>query len=37
MSGMAVPGNDRAVSSGKDWQMIVLAEITGPRMIEQPW
>jgi hypothetical protein len=37
MSGMVVLGDDRAVSSGRDWQMIVLAEITGPRMIEQPW
>jgi hypothetical protein len=36
MSGMAVPGDDRAVSSGKYWKMIVLAEITGRRMIEPP-
>jgi hypothetical protein len=37
MSGMAVPDNDHAVLPGKDRQMIVLAEIAGPRMIEQPW
>jgi hypothetical protein len=37
MSNIAVPRDHRVVLSGRDWKMIVLAEIAGRRMIEQPW
>ncbi len=37
MSVIALPDDQRVVLSGKDWQMIVLAEIAGQRMIEPPW
>jgi hypothetical protein len=37
MSGIAVRRDHRVVLPGRDWKMIVLAEIAGRRMIEQPW
>jgi hypothetical protein len=37
MSAMALSRDHRVVLSGRDWKMIVLAEIAGQRMIEPPW
>jgi hypothetical protein len=37
MSDIAKPCDHRVVLSGRDWKMIVLADIAGQRMIEQPW
>jgi hypothetical protein len=37
MSDIAKACDHRVVLAGRDWKMIVLAEIAGQRMIEQPW